>query len=100
MNRRGFLGAAATAIFVPRFGRFYREGSGQPWTADSVSVFTATGYQTVRWTEAQPPQTWATLPAWSSNGGAVTDDAVVRLIRQIHEATPATLDWPIHPRFL
>lgn len=34
MNRRGFLTAAAASIFVPQFGRFFREGSGRLWTPD------------------------------------------------------------------
>lgn len=28
IDRRGFLTAAAASIFVPQFGRFFREGSG------------------------------------------------------------------------
>lgn len=28
MNRRDFLGIAAASIFAPRFGRWYRQGSG------------------------------------------------------------------------
>lgn len=32
MNRRSFLTAAAASIFVPQFGRFFRQGSGSLWT--------------------------------------------------------------------
>lgn len=28
MNRRDFVGIAAASIFAPRFGRWYRQGSG------------------------------------------------------------------------
>lgn len=44
MNRRDFFGIAAASIFAPRFGRWYRQGSGL----------------IVRDVEA--PQTWAPVP--------------------------------------
>lgn len=52
MNRRGFLTAAAASIFVPQFGRFFREGTGDLWVP-----------QTVYWSEQQNPLTWDTATA-------------------------------------
>lgn len=65
MNRRGFLTALTAMIVVPRFGRFFPEGSGL-----SLSIPTTTWHTgdvaDLRWSAAQNPLTWddATPPIW------------------------------------
>jgi len=49
MNRRGFLGMAAASIFVPRFGRFFREGSGSLWRMDMAATWPAWSPTRAQW---------------------------------------------------
>lgn len=52
MNRRGFLTAAAASIFVPQFGRFFREGSGTLWRPEQLGLvhIQNVAFRTRRWT--------------------------------------------------
>lgn len=69
MNRRSFLTAAAASIFVPQFGRFFREGTGSLWTVQR-DILPAEAYTT------------ATELLARSSGGIRLNEAWVRELNE------------------